>query len=394
VAGIGALSRETVVLLAGMALGSTATFMVTPLLALYLHEVVRLPTLQIGALLTLLLLTQQGLPAVAGVAADRWGAKRLLTLSIAVRALGCLGFATGATLPVLAVSSALMGVGGAASTPTLKALLVEVAGESRVEAFALRSAAANAGAVVGPLVGGLFFHQFRALFLVVLALYVGLWATVMRWVPAGEPVPAAPVAARSARAMLSDRLLVLFTLVSAGFWFLYSQFTFTVPIFAHDRYGLGAAVPVMYSVNAVIVIFLQYAVLVRSARWLDSWRLLAVGSALLAAAFAVLAFGTGIVALAVFTVVFSLGELLVVPLLDTIAARLAPRDQVGGYLGFVSLSWALGGLLAGAPAGMAYAAARTSGELRWFWLGNVAVALLTGLGYLLVRARDDMARRL
>lgn len=390
-----AMGRETNVLLAGMVLGSTATFMVVPLLALYLHQVVRLPTVQIGVLLTVLLLAQQGLPPVAGVAADRWGSRRLLSISIAARALACLGFAVSATLPELAASAVLMGVGTAASRPTVKALLVETSGESRMEAFALRSAAANVGAVAGPLIGGLFFRQFRLLFLVVLVLYVAYWATVMLWVPARPARPAGAAAApvRGAAAMLRDRPLVLFTLVSAGFWFLYSQFTFTVPIYAQDRFGLGGAMPVLYSLNAAIVIVLQYTVLVRSSRRLEPWRLLAVGSALLAAAFGMLALLAGLVALAAFTVLFSLGELLVVPLLDTVGAALAPPERVSGYLGFVSLGWALGGALAGPVAGTAYAAAKASGGMWWFWLGDAMVAMLTAGGYLLIRARRDVRGR-
>jgi MFS transporter, DHA1 family, multidrug resistance protein len=389
------MGRETNVLLVGMVLGSTATFMVMPLLALYLHEVAGVRTVQIGVLLTVLLLTQQGLPPVAGVAADRWGSRRLLTISIAARAMACIGFAVAATLPQLAVAAILMGVGSAASRPTVKALLVEVSGEPSMEAFALRTAAANAGAVVGPLIGGLFFRQFRALFLVVLALYLAYWAMVMLWVPApaarsGATVPA-PI--RSAGAMLRDQVLVLFTLVSGGFWFLYTQFTFTVPIFAQDRFGLGGAMPVMYSLNAVIVIVLQYTVLVRASRWVEPWRLLALGTALLAAACAALALLNGLVAVVLFTLVFSLGELLVVPLLDTVAAALAPPGRVGGYLGFVALSWALGGTLAGPVAGAAYGVAKASGGLWWFWLGNAAVAALTAVGYLLIRARGDVEGR-
>jgi DHA1 family multidrug resistance protein-like MFS transporter len=382
------LNRETLVLLAGMTLGSTATFMVMPLLALYLHVVVRLPTTQIGVLLAVVLVTQQGLPVVAGVAADRWGSRRLLSISIVARVLGCAAFAVGTGLPLLAAAAALVGIGGAASRPTVKALLVDVAGGSRVEAFALRGAAANAGAVVGPLVGGLFFRQFRALFLVVLALYLVYWAMVMLWVPARSPGGTGAVTpARTLRQLVGDPVLVTFTVVSAGFWFLYTQFTFTFPIYAQERFGLAAIVPVLFSVNAVIVILLQYPVLAHLGARIEPWRLLVAGSLVLGASFILLASVGGIAALVLFTIAFSLGELVVVPLQDSITSDLAPASALSGYLGFVSLSGTLGGLLGGPLAGVGYSLAKAHGAYTWFWLANGAIGVLTAAGYLYARSR-------
>src|SRR5438067_214951 len=66
--------------------------------------------------------------------------------------------------------------------------------------------------------------------------------------------------------------------------------------------------------------------------------------AVAAAAFAVLAGLPSRGALVVFKVVFTLGELMVVPTLDTLASLLAPAASMAAYLGVASLGWALSGV--------------------------------------------------
>jgi MFS transporter, DHA1 family, multidrug resistance protein len=359
--------------------------MVTPLLALYLHVVLRERSTRIGFVLTVLIATQQVLPAVTGPLADRFGLRRVLVAGLVARSLGYGAFAWGGRLPLLLAAAAFAGAGGAAFTPAAKAMVALAAGERRLEAFALRSVAVNAGAALGPLVGGLLFGHFRVVFVVAICTYAVFLLAVLRRIPADRPKEVER--AVPALGLVRDRALLWLTVVSAGFWFLYTQFTFTFPLYAADRFHVTGRVGLLFTLNAALVLALQYAVVARLTPPLGSWRLLALGMAVAAASFAVLAGLPSRGALVAFTVVFTLGELMVVPTLDTLASLLAPAASMAAYLGVASLGWALGGVAGNLAGGALYATVHTRGDYWALWLGDAGLALLTAAGFLALRSR-------
>src|SRR5689334_21774630 len=162
-AAFGAMGREAQAMLIGIVIITIGSFMVVPLLALYLQALGESPG-RIRVVLTVLIVTTQRHPVLTGMLSERWGARSLLIIGIDSRCLGYLGFAMGHGFTVYIVSALLVGVGGAAFTPAAKAVLAQTSGPLRVEAFALRSGAVNAGAAVGPAIGGLFFMQFQKVF--------------------------------------------------------------------------------------------------------------------------------------------------------------------------------------------------------------------------------------
>ena len=96
---------------------------------------------------------------------------------------------------------------------------------------------------------------------------------------------------------------------------------------------------------------------------------------------------------------FSMGELLIVPTLDSLASDISPMVTVGSYLGFVSMGWALGGLVGNLAGGALYSIAKSAGNFPEFWGINVAVGVVTAATFLLlgrlvhprVRAREAAA---
>ena len=378
-----AMSREAQAMLVGILINTVGTFMVVPLLALYLRLSMGERVDRIGLILTVLILANQGMPVVTGMLSDRWNARTLLSIGIVSRIAGYLGFILGHDFATFLVSALLVGVGGAAFTPTAKAVLARSSGALRLQAFALRSAAVNIGAALGPLIGGLFFVQLKIVFvaaIALLALYLmAVWITVRGRGPiqaARQPIFTAVIW------LLRDWRLLSLTIASAGFWYLYTQFNFTFSMYSHDAFGWSGQVGLLFAANALIVLSLQYVILARVGSDLVGWTVCALGATMLALGFTSLAAFHVTGALVLFTVLFSLGELLIVPMLDTLASEIAPLVTVGGYLGFVSLGWAAGGLLGNLGGGTLYATARSQGTFAAFWGINALVAVVTALSFL------------
>ena len=384
-AALGAMGGEAQAMLVGILIITIGSFMVVPLLALYLQSLGESPA-RIGVVLTVLIVTTQGLPVVTGMLSDRWGARALLVVGIVCRCLGYVGFALGHGFATYIGAALLVGVGGAAFNPVAKAVLAQTAGPLRVEAYALRSAAVNAGAAVGPAIGGLFFRQFQIVFATAVAL-LAVYLVVLLGGVRNRPRAAPAQRTRMGDVfitMVKDRALLGLTIASVGFWFLYTQFNFTFALYSKDAFGWTGQVGFLFTANAVIVLALQYIVIARLSQRLDGWAICGLGGAVLVTAYGSLVVLQAVGVLILFTVLFSLGELLVVPMLDSLASEISPMVTVGSYLGFVSLGWALGGLVGNLAGGPLYAIARNAGDFPQFWGINVAVALLTGALFLMI----------
>jgi DHA1 family multidrug resistance protein-like MFS transporter len=386
---LNAVGPEARLLLGGVLLVSVGNFMVAPLLALYLHVGLHEDAASIGLVLTVLIAAQQGLPPVTGILADRLGLQKMVVAGLVARSLGFAGFAVGGSLPLLLAWAALSGAGGAAFTPSAKALVALAAHPRRLEAFALRSVAVNVGAAVGPLVGGLFFGHFRLVFFAAVAIYTLFLTALLHRVPtenAGAP-GTEPVTRGPVLAPIHDSALLGLTAASVGFWFLYTQFTFTVPLYAADRFGITGLIGVLFALNAILVLLLQYAAVARAAPRLGSWRTLALGALGIGVGFAALAGIPAAASLLVFTVIFSVGELLVVPTLDNLASLLAPPQALASYLGVASAGWAIGGSIGNLLGGALYTLAHEASAYWILWLGDAALGLATALAFLWLGAR-------
>ncbi len=375
--------RPAQAFIVGILLLGISHFMIVPILALYMAISLRTSPSQIGVVLSVLVVTQQALQVFIGLLSDRWGSYRLLTLGLASVCAGYVGFAVHPAFALQLPCAALLGTGTGAVSTVGKARLLELGGDSRMVTLTLRSAAINVGAGIGPLVGSLLLGRFEAALLVATAINVLFWLGLVRGTPlqvrrTEKPVPILSML----RVLLSRRALLGLTAASTGFWYLYAQFSFTLPLFSRDRFGWPNAVGFMFAINATIAVVLQYSIVIWLSSRLERWSILALGAAVMSAAFVVLG-GIGAAwALLLFAAVFSLGELLVVPLLDVVASELSPPGVLAGSLGLVSLGWAVGGGLGNLVGGVAYQWASTTRSYTVLWLLYGGLALATAGAFL------------
>jgi DHA1 family multidrug resistance protein-like MFS transporter len=375
--------RRVLFLSGGILMLSVVYFMTVPLLALYLSTRLHSTPTQIGAVLSVMAVAQQGLQVFIGVLAERWGARTILGLGVAIICPGYLGFALGPPFPLQLVCGLAVGVGAATVSLLGKVMLADAAGGDTTSAFALRAVAVNAGAATGPIAGAVLFGWFEAALLATVSVYVLFWCTLVRAEPRRRPAGDAAPVSRQLRDLAGNQRLLGIAAMSTGFWYLYTQFTFTFPLYANDRFHLGGRVGVLFAVEAVISVALQYPV-IAWLRGVDSRRTVAVGCLGVAVAFAVPVAVQTVWGLLVFVIAFALGSILVVPVLDVLAAEVAP-GTVAAALGVASLGWAAGGLAGNLLGGVLYEHARDSGAFGLFWLVNAGVGAVTAVAFLASR---------
>lgn len=356
---------------------SVGFFITVPLLALYLKVELKMAAEDVGVALALFTAASQGLQFFVGAVAGRWGNGMPLALGTVLAIYGYLSLAWPTLAVSITVSVLVLGAGNAAITVLGKAVIAATA-QDRMAAFTLRSVAVNAGSALGPPIGGAMFGQFKAALSGVAVLYAVL-GTFLVLAARQAPSVKTDSSLRPLADCLRNRPLVLLMAASVGFWFVYTQFTFTFSLFLYDSGKTGQQIGIIFGVNAVIVLTGQYFLVMRLARRIPKRGLLLCGLVVTPVAFAVLLGGATILTALVFVVLFSVGEILVTPLLDELASEAASDDAaVPTSLGFMSLGWLVGGTL-GSLAGGAWFETLPHAQ---FWLaivgcGLVPAALLT-----------------
>ncbi|EDY82860.1 transporter, major facilitator family [Verrucomicrobiia bacterium DG1235] len=229
--------------------------------------------------------------------------------------------------------------------------------EKRVTAFALFRLAINAGFAAGPAVAGLLyvkspFYIFvgdaaSTLAFAVLAFFFlphGLRTiegnvssprvVVRNWIDA---------AVDAHRNVEFRRFLTAVLLMGVSF----AQIFMILSLFASDR-GLSPAVyGMVMALNGVIIIVVEMPAM----QWIKTLNprpVLAFGYALIGMGCGLFAFAESVVGFVVAMVVFTIGEIIALPLGMAYSSGLAPEKYRGRYFGLRGMTWALSNLLASA----------------------------------------------
>jgi MFS family permease len=327
---------------------------VYPFLFIYLHNVrgfgLGISGLVVG--------TNAALALVAGVpggsAADRFGPKRMLAVSLA-------GLTTAFALFPLIRSpwhafclAALVGCANGIFWPSYHALVAAVTPPERRHAgFSLQRVSANLGFGIGGALAGLIAvsskpSTFTALFLIDAATYA-VFLSLLAFVPEGRAARTASEEPPGYDTVVRDRLFLALlglnvVFVTAG----YAQLE-TLPVFAKDQTHVGErGIGLIFLVNSLVIVIAQLPV----TRYVEGRRrmvMLAAMTALWAIAW-LLVFGAGVwltaVAAALVIViggaVFGIGECFQGATQQALIAELAPDHLRGRYMALSTNSWSIG----------------------------------------------------
>ena len=398
----------------------SSSSLVFPFMAIYLHDHIHLSLGVVGVVLGVSALGGLPLQVAGGWWADRHGRRGVVLLSMASVAL-----LTGALAVVHQVGLvvAIVLASGALGWPLFLTATNAMVGdlvprERTAEAFGIVRVALNLGVVFGPMIAGFALAaglSFAVLFGVSAAgcgcLFVLLALLLKETRPLGGPAAErAPLVAETVtegapgmvleaasepvgyRRVLADRRFLAFCAITLLPLFCYGHISTVYPVFltqvlhvSYSSWGL------LLALNAIVVVTLQYPV-VRLLQRHDRLRLVALASALLGVGIGAAAFLAAGWPLFALMIVFSLGEIVFVPLSTSIAMGCATEAERGRYMGVWSIVWVGGQALAPLLTGAAMD--RLGGRPAWALImvaGFVGAALYVALARI-ERARPRLAR--
>lgn len=375
-------------------------YMLMPYLANYLSAQLLLAGWIVGLVLGVRNFSQQGMFAVGGSLADRFGYKPLIVAGCTLRTVGFALLGLVDSVAVLVIAAAATGLAGALFNPAVRAYLAEDAGERRVEAFAMFNVFYQAGILVGPLVGlVLTAADFRLTCLVAAAVFAILTVAQARALPArggrrGEPggVGLLSEMLSSWRQVLRNRPFMLFTVAMAGSYVLSFQVYLTLPLTIEANAPSPAveklAVAAMFAASGLLAVLAQIRVTAWCRRRWSPHRSLTWGVALLGTAFLpVAAASTGppmlVVASAVLAgAIIAVATMVAYPFEMDMVVTLAGAGRIATHYGVYStvsgVAVAIGNMLAGGAVDWA----RSTQMPIVLWLALTALGVACGTAIL------------
>jgi predicted MFS family arabinose efflux permease len=249
----------------------------------------------------------------------------------------------------------------------------------RPKGFALNRLATNLGASIGPVAGG------------VLALIDYHW---LFWVDGLTSLAAAALAAwllpsagphdgqrpRPAQRAWRDLSFVAMLPLIVGVGLIFVQMINAFPLYVRTVYGLPESmIGALFAVNTALIVTIEM-VLMHRLRHARSARVVSRGTLLLGLGFALMPFGSGALYAAFTVVVWTMGEILTVPMLMTLVSSRADEAAQGEYQGLCSLAFAVSWVI-GPPLGMAIYD-HLGGEVLWYACGGLGIVLSAGFSLL------------
>ena len=379
--------------------------MVLPFLTLYLTGQFGWSPAAAGRMLALYGAGAIGGSFLGGWAADRWSPVVVQQFSLVGTGVGFLALTRLSTEHAFGIAMVLISLVAEMYRPALLAAAgKDVPAEVRGRSMGLLRLAVNAGMSIGPAVGGLLATVNYDLLFVADACTCWAAATVLflarrraaRRAARPGQLPAVETDVGTSSPVGSpwrDGPFLAFLGLALVLAIVFFQINGTFPLYLHHEYGLSeAGIGGLLGLNALIVVACEMLILHRVER-LSPLAVIGPGAFLLCLGFALLPLGRGALFAAGTVVVWTVGEMLTLPLANIFVAARAGPGRAGRYIGAYTMAFSTAFLIAPALGLSVYG--RFGGRVLWGAAGAVGIALWLGfraLGRVLASPPADASR--
>ena len=334
------------------------------------------------------------LPIVAGVLVDKYGFRKTLMACFAMFAIGyfLIGLASlewgqqvtdmvGKKAYMIAVLM-LTAIGGSLIKPCIVGTVAKTSKEeTRSLGFAIYYTLVNIGGAIGPIVALTVRENLGIEFVLIMSSMTSALLLVGTILFFKEPADEfANEEKRTFGKVFSDMVLVFknvkfisFLVIFSGFWIMFWQIFYSFPFYVTDVLKF-ADFELLETVDAFCIIFLTVPVAALVKKWKPITAMTA-GFVIASLSWIVIgAFGTVWSAI-LGVAVYSLGEAMQAPRFYEYVSSLAPKDQIGTYMGFAFLPVAIGSFAAGPIADWLRSSYLNSNPaMMWYILAMIGLA--------------------
>ena len=370
-------------------IGGTLLF---PFFALYVTQKFNVGMTQAGILLGMSSLFGLIGSTIGGALTDKFGRKQLIIFGLVFSALSSLTLGLvnklAALYPLMVIVGLLSSIAGPAHDAMIADILPE---DQRQEGFGVLRVVGNLSWIIGPTIGGFVANiNFFYLFVIDAIVSCIVAAIIFRAIPETKPEPHEHAEIESFwqtiigyRVVLKDLAFMGFMMAGMLMLVVYQQMYGTLSVYLRDNHGINpSGYGFLMTTSAITVVFFQFWVS-RLIKARPPFLMMAFGTIFYMIGFALFGVVTAYVLFALNIVIITIGEMIVVPTSQAIAANFAPDAMRGRYMAMFGLSWAIPSTIGPGAAG--YILDNYNPNLLWFIGG--ALCGLSVLAYYALHLR-------
>jgi MFS family permease len=322
---------------------------------------------------------------LGGHLADKLGRRQTIALSMFSGAATMMLLSQAHSFVLIVALTALTGLASEFYRPASSALLTDlVPPNQRVTAFATLRMAFNAGFAFGPAMAGLlaafgYFWLFAGDASTSVLFGVVAWCALPQGTRNG---PANAGWSEAWQVLRHDRKLHQLLAANFAIGLVFFQIASTFGLYVTQLGFSAATYGVLVSLNGALVVLVELPLTTITRRF-PARRVMAAGYVIIGAGFALNHFARTVPALAACMIIFTLGEMVTMPMVSAYVANLAPAHMRGRYLGVSSLTWSVA-LILGPGLGMKLFAFNQP----VYWLAGGAMSLVAA-GIMLIATKPQ-----
>ncbi|WP_100012035.1 MFS transporter [Lentibacillus sediminis] len=337
------MSKQSFILAFLIFILSSGGYTAMPLFPL-LTDVHSITLAQAGALTAIYIFSQKATPVFFGPLGDLYGYKRIAIMGEIIRGIGFLGIGSVSDYILLLLFSFLAGLGGGFAGPSLQSLMMKSAKtEERTKVSSLRASASNAGLLLGPILAGIVIWtgHFNLIFITAGLLYLLGAVSLLFFVkPVSRPVSIKGIPLKQVAEILRNKGFLQLLVFSFMFYVLLAQLFVTLPEYAKQYTN---QIQVLFLINGIIGLTCQYPAGLLISRYNNVRLFLLAGVALILSSFLTLSLWQHFAALFVAIILFTIGEVFILPIIETAIANYSDKTgNMGLYFGVSNLADGLG----------------------------------------------------
>ena len=369
-------------------------YMLLPYLADHLQNNIGLSGWLIGLVLGLRVFSQQGLFLIGGTLSDHWGYRTTILSGCLVRTLGFILLGISDSIYGLLIGAFLTGFAGALFSPSSQAYLASEYPEQsdRDQVFALQNLTSEAGMLVGPLVGlALFKVSFVWIGWVSGGAFFLLFLIQWYFLPndntqSQQTNQRAPFLSQWVT-MFRYREFMWFALWASIYQILFHQLYLAIPSAIKAITGDTYLITWVFMISSFLGIVLQMPIARLANRKLGTAKSMGLGMAIMGVAYLPLVVADFLWAHFIILLtasLFSIGSMLVFPLLGAWVPRYSKPTELASYYGLYACIGGIAAFLSNIVIGWALPVAAAPSD--WLWIILCLLGVASGfMLYLLVK---------
>ena len=334
---------------------------------------------------------------ISGNLSDRYGRKIMMLSGLLFSGLFSLSIIFITRFEMLFFAAVMVGLLGSLGGPASRAMMVDLLPEEkRASGFGVLRVVFNLTVAIGTLIGGFASdYSFNWLFIGDAVTSAITFFIVLKYLKETKPETApsetteAAASPKGYLAVLRDKNYILLLVVIMLSFAVLMQMLSTLSVYMRDvHYFPNKYYGYILSMNAIMVVIMQFWIS-RQAEKIPPLLAMVVGSFFATIGYAMFGFVKGIMMFALAMAILTIGEMVIDPMSQTLAAKFAPQDMRARYMAVLGFSITLSNLFTPYLAGLLI----DNYNPNWIWYtcGIIGILTMAGYTYLHFRFRSQEA---